>query len=311
MENKNDFTPITPESVLALIKEMITISHAEADRRAAEADRRAEERAAEAERKAAERAAEDERKAAERAAEDERKAAEKAAEEERKAAEKAAEDERKAAEKAAEDERKAAEKAAEDERKAAEKAAEDERKAAERAAEDERKAAERAAEADRRALKVEQETNELRMLFKQVNQQIGGMGNSHGAYAEEFFYNAFIKDQKNIFGEKFDDVMKSSKVTFNKGYEDEYDILLVNGRAVCVIEVKYKADSDDLASKVLRKAQTFRVNFPRYNDKKVYLALASMSFNPLTEKACRDAGIAIIKQDGDAIAIYDEHLQTF
>jgi len=29
----------------------------------------------------------------------------------------------------------------------------------------------------------------------------------------------------------------------NKGCEDEYDILLVNGRAICIVEVKYKADS--------------------------------------------------------------------
>ena len=201
MENKNDFTPITPESVLALVKEMITISHAEADRRAAEADRKAAERAA--------------------------------------------------------------------------------------------------------------EYKNLQELFKQVSQQIGGMANSNGAYAEEFFYNAFLNGQKNIFGEEFEDIVKNNKVSMNKGCEDEYDILLVNGRAVCVIEVKYKADSADLPQKVLRKARTFRVNFPHHKDKTVYLALAGMSFNPLTEQACKDAGIAIIKQVGDTVAIYDENLKTF
>ena len=147
--------------------------------------------------------------------------------------------------------------------------------------------------------------------IKQVGQQLGGMGNSHGDFAEEFFYNALLRGKRNILGEEFDDVMKKSKVTFNKGFEDEYDILLVNGRAVCIIEVKYKADSSDLPQKVLRKAQTFRVNFPKYNDKIVYLALAGMSIHPLTEKACKENGIAIMKQVGDTVTIYDKHLKAF
>ena len=148
-------------------------------------------------------------------------------------------------------------------------------------------------------------------IIKDLSKQIGGMANSTGAHAEEFFYNALRHGRKNLFGEKFDDVQKGNKVSINKGYEDEYDILLVNGRAVCVVEVKYKADSGDLPQRVLRKAQTFRVNFPQHKDKKVYLALASMSFNKLTEKACADSGIAIMKQVGDTMVVNDANLKTF
>ena len=95
-----------------------------------------------------------------------------------------------------------------------------------------------------------------------------------------------------------------------KGFEDEYDILLFNGQAVCIVEVKYKADSNDV-QQVLRKERTFRANFPEHNHKKLYLALASRSFHPLTEKACKDNGIVIMKQFGDTITIYDENLKTF
>ena len=149
------------------------------------------------------------------------------------------------------------------------------------------------------------------MLIKDLGKQIGGMANSNGDYAEEFFYNALYHGQRNLFGEIFDDVVKSNTVTINKGYEDEYDILLVNGKAICVVEVKYKADSGDLPHRVLRKAQTFRVNFPQHKDKKVYLALAGMSFHPITEKACKDKGIAIMKQVGDTMVVTDENLKTF
>jgi hypothetical protein len=152
---------------------------------------------------------------------------------------------------------------------------------------------------------------ELQEAIKRTDKLIGGMANSNGDYAEEFFYNALKHGQRNLFGEEFEDVIKANKVTINKGYEDEYDILLVNGQAICVVEVKYKADGGDLALQVLRKAESFRVNFPQHKEKRVYLALARMSFNPLTEKACSDNGIAIIKQVGDTVVINDRHLRAY
>jgi len=148
-------------------------------------------------------------------------------------------------------------------------------------------------------------------LLKEVGKKIGGMGNSHGEFAEEFFYNALLHKQRYIFGEHYDEVLRKNIVNVNKGFEDEYDILLINGRSVCVVEVKYKADSNELAHKVLRKAETFRVNFPQYKQKRVYLALAGMSFHPLTEQVCRESGIAIIKQVGETMMIHDEHLKAF
>ena len=171
------------------------------------------------------------------------------------------------------------------------------------------------AEAEQRNVEFDQRLERSRMendrIIKDLCRQIGGMANSNGAYAEEFFYNALQNGHKNLFGEKFEYVVKSDKVSINRGYEDEYDILLVNGRAVCVVEVKYKADSSDLPQRMLRKVQTFRVNFPQHKDKKVYLALAGMSFNPLTEQACKENGIAVMKQVGDTMVVTDENLKTF
>ena len=181
-------------------------------------------------------------------------------------------------------------------------------------AEAERRAAEavqRAAEADRRAAETEKEIKAMRESIRQVNKELGGVGNSNGYYAEDFFYNALLHGQRNLFGEFFDEVTQRNKVAVNKGFEDEYDILLLNGRAVCVVEVKYKVDDGDLAQKVLRKAETFRVNFPQHKEKKIYLAVAGMSFHPFTEKTCSDNGIAIMKQLGDTVVINDAHVKVF
>ena len=305
----------TFESVWKALQEFgakLEKSHAEADRRRAEADQRHAEARAEAEQRHAE--------AEQRRAEAEQRHAEALAEAEQRRAEARAEADQRHAEARAEAEQRHAEA---DKRRAE---AEQRRvEADQRRAEADQRYAEAHAKAEKRQAEIDKEFKDLGEYLNQVSKridrvgdyvnqvsrQLGGIGNSNGDFAEEFFYNALLHGKRNILGEEFDDVMKSSKVTFNKGYEDEYDILLVNGRSVCIIEVKYKADSSDLPQQVLRKAQTFRVNFPRYNDKKVYLALAGMSFHPLTEKACQESGIAIMKQEGNAVAIYDEHLKAF
>jgi len=62
---------------------------------------------------------------------------------------------------------------------------------------------------------------------------------------------------------------------------------------------------------VLGKANTFRANFAEYKNHTIYLGLATMAFYPELEQACKDNGIAIIKQVGDSIVINDEHLKAF
>jgi len=163
--------------------------------------------------------------------------------------------------------------------------------------------AERQAETDR-------QLKETDRLVKANAVQINGISNNNGLAAEEYFYNALNHGNKTMFGEHFDDVFRGETRKTLKGYEDEYDIMLFNGRAVCIVEVKYKADSSDVLQ-VLRKERTFRANFPEHNKKKLYLAMASMSFHPLTEKACKDNGIAIMKQVGDTIVVSDENLKVF
>jgi len=149
--------------------------------------------------------------------------------------------------------------------------------------------------------------NALRM--KELQKTLGGMANSHGSFAEEYFFNSFEEDEHNFFGEHFDEIRKNIHGK-KKDLEDEYDIVLYNGVSVAIIEVKYKAHKDDVYQ-VLNKAETFRIFFPDYKDFKIYLGLASMAFYPDLEQECINKGIAIIKQVGDNVVINDEHLKVF
>jgi len=145
--------------------------------------------------------------------------------------------------------------------------------------------------------------------MKKLGVRLGGMGNSHGSFAEEYFFNAFEDGETDFFGEKFDEIEKNLKYKRN-GLKDEYDVVMFNHSSVAIIEVKYRADEDDLPA-VLKKVDTFRKLAPEYKNFKIYLGYASMSFTPDVEQVFEDNGIAVIKQVGDKVIINQKKLKVF
>jgi len=145
--------------------------------------------------------------------------------------------------------------------------------------------------------------------WKKYEQTMGSWANNHGSFAEEYFFNSFENGQHNFFGEKFDEIEKNTK-GIKKGFRDEYDILLINGKSVGIIEVKYKAHVNDIPH-IIKKAETFRFNFPDYANHQIYLGLASMSFYPDLEQSCIQQGIAIVKQVGDTVVMNDAYLKVY
>jgi hypothetical protein len=175
------------------------------------------------------------------------------------------------------------------------------------------------AEFDARMKKVDQQREESRAEFeremkesrermKKLEKLTGSWANNHGFVAEEYFINSFEKGKTNFFGEKFDEIEPKIK-GFKKGFKDEYDILLINGESIGIVEIKYKANETDV-QEVIRKAETFRVNFPEYKNHRIYLGLASMAFYSELEKECIKQGIAVIKQVGDKMIINDTGLKV-
>jgi len=143
--------------------------------------------------------------------------------------------------------------------------------------------------------------------MKSLQNDVGGWSNNHGAFAEEYFHNAFKYGNKNFFGQNFETIYKNIKGI--RSY-DEYDILLVNGESIGIIEVKFKARLNKIP-KTLKKSETLRLNFPEFANHRVYVGLAAMVFDDNVEDECVAQGIAIIKQVGDAVIIKDGHLKAF
>ena len=151
---------------------------------------------------------------------------------------------------------------------------------------------------------------DLKNTIKETNRLLGNHGNNLGDIAEEYFTNSIKEGKTNIFGEKFDEIRTNYPKTNDEKMivEDEYDILLINGKSICIIEIKYKANEKDIPS-VLKKAETFRKNFPKYKNHKIYLGLATMAFYDELEAKCKENNIAMIKQVGDTIVVIEGKLE--
>ena len=162
---------------------------------------------------------------------------------------------------------------------------------------------------ERQMEKTERQIERTARKVDKVAETVGSWANNHGSFAEEYFFNSFESGKRSFFGEKFDAVEKNVK-GIKREARDEYDILLINGKSIGIVEVKYKAHESDVP-KVLKKVATFRVNFPDYAHHRVYLGLATLAFYPRLEQLCVDEGVAIIKQVGDTVVINDKHLKAF
>ena len=158
-------------------------------------------------------------------------------------------------------------------------------------------------------VETEKDRKDYERRMKKMEETMGSWANNIGCFAEEYFTTSFEDGMQNFFGEKFDEIETNVK-GIKKGYRDEYDILLINGKSVGIIEVKSKAHENDVP-KVLKKAKTFRVNFPEYANHQAYLGLATLVFYPELEQLCIDEGIAVIKLVGDTVVINDGHLKVF
>ena len=80
--------------------------------------------------------------------------------------------------------------------------------------------------------------------LERIGAMLGNIGENQGAVAEEFFYNS-LKDTQTLAGVHYDFIDKNVSRTGN-GVSDEFDMILVNGEDVALVEVKYKAHEKDL-----------------------------------------------------------------
>ena len=180
--------------------------------------------------------------------------------------------------------------------------------------ESERILTEKFAESDRQRKESEriltEKFAETDRLIKANSKDIGGISSSNGCIAEEYFFNSFAKDMR-FAGQKFTAITPNlQKEIPERNLKAEYDIVLENNTSIAIIEVKYKAERDDVKP-LLKKVETYKLFYPQHANFSFYLGLAGLSVNKSAETEAIKQGIAVIKQVGERMVINDGHLKVF
>lgn len=146
--------------------------------------------------------------------------------------------------------------------------------------------------------------------IKELAKQLGGIGNSNGFFAEQFFAQS-LTNKKSLGGIKFDEIETNLKHK-RKGLTDEFDIVMYNGDSIAIVEVKYIAAASHLANLLDKKATNFKYLYPEYAGYKIYLGLAGLSFenNQVKEMAIA-AGVAVLEAKGDHAEIIADNMKAY
>ncbi len=146
--------------------------------------------------------------------------------------------------------------------------------------------------------------------LEKVAKILGNIGISNGDFAEELFFNSLYANPF-LGGLRYDSVERNVPNRRRHRDEGEYDIVMYNGDTVALIEVKYKAHTNDIAKLLKNEPQSFRKTFTEYKDYKFYLGLAStVTYDKLITEA-REAGIFLLTQRGQHIEVVNEEVHSF
>ena len=137
--------------------------------------------------------------------------------------------------------------------------------------------------------------------WKEIQDELGGIGKSNGAIAEEFFYSA-LENSLQIGKLKFDYIDRNLHRKRNKT-EGEFDIILYNAYKVVVVEIKYNFRMDYLRRFYEEKLKRFRTLFPEYKEYKLYGAIAALTFEKGVINEAENFGFYILSQNNDKVKI--------
>jgi hypothetical protein len=184
-----------------------------------------------------------------------------------------------------------------------EKEIEERRKEREKEVEEREKAAKEREESLARLEKTVEKTS--KSVFG-VKEELGGISKSNGMVSEDYFF-ASLYASKMLGGVHFDDVQDNVggmvKLSDGTKIKGQYDIVMYNDTAVCIVEVKYRLRKEDVLDVANRYADNFRKLFPAYADYKIYLAVGGMVIEKDAMETAKQYGMGILKQNGDAVVV--------
>ena len=153
---------------------------------------------------------------------------------------------------------------------------------------------------DEQMKKTDEQMKKTDERLNKLGKMVGGISNSQGDVAEEFFINS-IGSNQNIGGIQYDMMYSNLSKKVANEVEDEFDIVLVNGKDVAIIEIKYKLHQKDIDRLLNKKLVNFKKIYPEYKDYNHHLGLASFKIYDELKQEALDNNILVLQRKGDVI----------
>ena len=151
---------------------------------------------------------------------------------------------------------------------------------------------------DEQMRKTDKTIEKMARKIDHVADIVDGVSKNQGAVAEEFFYNSLAEDN-HLGAIHFDGIAPNMSMRQGR-LEEEYDIVMTNGNAIGIVEVKYKAHENDL-KKLDRKMRNFKTLFPWFKDYKLYGAIASFHFYEKAKEEALKQGFFVLQRSGKVV----------
>lgn len=151
--------------------------------------------------------------------------------------------------------------------------------------------------------KFEKSNREFDKSLKELSKNIGGIGNSNGYYAEQFFADALEKkmqllDMQLEYSERnVQKYKKSLKV------REEYDVILTNTDMQVIVEIKYRFKQEHLETLINRKIPNYRILFPGNKHYKLRVGIAAFSFEKGVVEMAKQHGFYVLTRTNNELEI--------
>jgi hypothetical protein len=175
--------------------------------------------------------------------------------------------------------------------------------------ENDRVLTEKFAETDRQFKETDRLFKESDKKLDKLCGKVGGIDNNIGYHAEQFFQDVFRK-KLEFGGMKYYEMIPNLAYKGKKD-EIEFDIALVNGESVALIEVKNRIHPDFVKILAEERVEKFKEFFREFDNYDVYLGIAGFSFSKEVIDRASTYGVGIIKQVGEGVEVKADNLKAY
>jgi hypothetical protein len=165
------------------------------------------------------------------------------------------------------------------------------------------------AKTDAQLAKTDAQLAKTDARVKSIAELVGNISNNQGEMTEEFFFRSLEKNP-TVGPLHFNAVSRHWKTRKAK-VEDEFDIILLNGDSVGLVEVKSKAHFNEVDKLIGGKIPHFRLLFPDYAGYKIYPMLASQVTYPALEQRAAEAGVLLLTQRGEHLVLAQDQARAY